>query len=132
MGFQEAVRSVLRQYAVFVGRASRSEYWWFVLFNVLTTAVAAVLDLMLFGGEGSFLGGSPLETLWSLILLLPNLAVTVRRLHDTGRVGWWLLIGLVPVIGWIVLLFWMVQRGDAGPNAYGPDPLGYAGAAPAV
>ncbi len=129
MGFSDAIRSVFRQYAVFVGRACRAEYWWFWLFSVIVTAVAMVLDTAIFGG-GTGMGGSPIELLWNLFTLLPVLAVTVRRLHDVNRAGWWILIGLVPVVGWIVLLFWMVRRGDAGPNRFGTDPLAYGGAAP--
>jgi uncharacterized membrane protein YhaH (DUF805 family) len=129
MGFQDAVRSVFRQYAIFAGRACRSEYWWFWLFNVVVTIVALILDRAIFGGDPG-ISGSPLEMIWNLVTLLPGLAVTVRRLHDVGRAGWWILLGIVPLVGWIVLLIWAVRRGDSGPNAYGPDPLGSLAAAP--
>ena len=119
MSFQDAVRICLTQkYVDFSGRARRSEYWWYALFSAIVQAVVNALDR----GLGSqILGG-----LVSLALLLPSLAVAVRRLHDTGRSGWWLLLGLIPIIGWIVLLVFYVQDSQ-GPNAYGPSPKAYSG-----
>ena len=119
MSLMEAVRSVFGHYAVFGGRARRSEYWKFTLFNIVVLSV-----LYLIGGAG---GGdsSPLMAipgLYSLIALLPVLAVAVRRLHDTGRSGWSLFIALIPVVGAILLLVWFCRDGDAGDNAYGPNP----------
>jgi uncharacterized membrane protein YhaH (DUF805 family) len=70
------------------------------------------------------IGGSLLSSLGSLALFLPTLAVAVRRLHDTDRTGWWILIGLIPLIGWIIYLVFMCQRGTEGPNRFGEDPLG--------
>ena len=124
MGFIEAVRSALGKYVTFSGRARRAEYWWFALFNVLTSIVATILDVIAFGPDmidGRVSG--PISLLASLALLLPGLAVWFRRLHDVGRSGWWGLLVLVPIIGWIVLFYWSVRRGDVGPNAYGPDPI---------
>jgi uncharacterized membrane protein YhaH (DUF805 family) len=116
MGFVEASRSGLRNYATFSGRAPRSEYWWFYLFYLLVSLVAAMLDGMT-GGVGL------LNAAVALGLLLPVLAVSVRRLHDVDRSGWWYLIILIPLIGIIVLLVWFVTRGTSGPNRFGPDPL---------
>lgn len=118
MNFPEAVRGALSRYATFAGRARRSEFWFFYLFLMLMQLGAGILDAALFGLDGV----APIGGIVTLGLFLPMLAVSVRRLHDDGRSGWWLLIGLVPLIGWIVLIFWYVQRGQDGPNRFGPDP----------
>lgn len=129
MDFQTAVRTCFSRYATFSGRAPRSEFWWFFLFSVLSNTVVGILDSILFGhwfvGHGYMMGegASPLSALWSLVLLLPSLAVGARRLHDTGRSGWWLLLSLIPLIGMLVLLWWFTQAGDVDDNEYGPDPL---------
>ena len=121
MSFADAVRSALTRYAQFSGRARRSEYWYFGLAVFLASVVAAVLDQLI--------GAPVLALLVFLATLLPSLSVAVRRLHDTGRSGWWLLIGLVPLVGGIVLLVFCVQDSSPQPNAYGPSPkqAGYAG-----
>lgn len=106
--------AVLKKYVDFSGRARRKEYWFFFLFNFIIAIVLGIIDAML--GLG-FLG-----FIYMLAVLLPALAVTIRRLHDTDRSGWWILIALVPVIG-IVLLVFMVLPGTSGDNQYGPDPL---------
>jgi len=109
--------AVLRKYAVFAGRARRKEYWMYTLIYVLIAVVLGFLDAML-GGAGL------LGTLLAIALFLPSLAVTVRRLHDSGRSGWWVLIAFVPIVGVIVLLVFMCLAGTPGRNAYGEDPLG--------
>ncbi len=128
MSFTAAIRSVLARYAGFTGRARRSEYWWWVLFTVLVGLAAALLD----GVLGTTLGpdntpawrGSTgiIGIIANLALLLPTLAVAVRRLHDTGRSGWWLLIGLVPIVGGIVLLVFFVLDSKPGANRFGANP----------
>lgn len=105
---------VWKKYAVFTGRARRKEYWMFALFNLIITLILAVID--------GLTGSSPLAGLYMLAIVLPALAVGVRRLHDTGRSGWWLLVAFVPIIGSIVLLFLMVQDSHPGENQYGPNP----------
>jgi uncharacterized membrane protein YhaH (DUF805 family) len=111
---------VLKKYAVFQGRARRMEYWMFTLFNVLITIALMIIGAILgISGDG---GSNLLSTLYSLAVLLPGLAVSVRRLHDTDRSGWWLLIGLIPLIGAIVLLIFMVQDSQPNENQYGPNP----------
>ncbi|WNV76823.1 DUF805 domain-containing protein [Geodermatophilus sp. DSM 44513] len=114
MSFGDAVRSVLTQYVGFSGRARRSEYWWFFLFSVLVSlaaaAVDAVLDTTVFG------------LVVALALFLPSLAVSVRRLHDIGRTGWWVLLGLVPLVGTIVLIVFACLDSEPGPNRFGPAP----------
>ena len=133
MTFTEAVRSVLSKYATFSGRAPRSEYWWWVLFYFLLILAVGIIDgaviAPMLGFEAfSEDGGQPLTLLVSLAVLLPGLAVGARRLHDIDRTAWWLLLWLVPVIGFIVLIYWFIQRGTDGPNRFGagfiPPPAG--------
>ena len=170
MGFAAAVRSCLRQYAGFQGRAARSEYWWFTLALFLAGLIAALIDSRVFGvtatggidtvlppepgairaGAWASVGQGPVASLLGILTFLPALAVAVRRLHDTERSGWLLLLPFaiafggplvalvfVPLFGglaaglWVLVflaalllpLWWFVQPGTPGPNAYGPDPL---------
>ena len=117
MSFADAVRkALLENYANFQGRATRPEFWWFMLAILLATLVAAVIDDELIGR------GSVLETLVGLGTIIPSLAVGVRRLHDTDRTGWWQLLHLVPLIGLIVLIVWWVTPGEPGPNRFGAPP----------
>ena len=106
---------VLRKYAVFNGRSRRKEYWYFALFNYIITIVLLTIDAE--AGMGLFLSG-----IYTLAVLIPGMAVTVRRLHDTDRSGWWLLIALIPLIGAIVLLVFMVQDSKPGKNQYASNP----------
>lgn len=120
--------AVLKKYAAFSGRARRSEFWYFTLFNVLITIVLAIVDF-----ETTRIGA--LTALYGLAVLIPGLAVEVRRLHDTNRSGWWLFIAFVPLVGAILLLVFFVQDSQTGENRYGPNPkaeaptLGSAGVA---
>ena len=122
MSFGQAVSTVFSKYATFSGRARRSEYWWWYLFVTIVFIVASVIDRAagLTYGDATYAGGW-LSSIAGLALLLPNLAVGVRRLHDTGRTGWWLLIGLVPFIGVIVLLYFFIIDSE-NDNQYGPYP----------
>lgn len=114
MTFVEAVRTCFRKYVDFTGRASRPEYWWFVLSYVLAYVAALIIDAAI---------GTPFFALVvALGYLLPMLAAGVRRLHDTGRSGWWLLISLVPIVGGIILIVLLALEGERGPNRYGPPP----------
>jgi uncharacterized membrane protein YhaH (DUF805 family) len=114
MNFQDAVRTCLTKYVVSAGRAGRAEFWYFFLFNVIVSVVMGIID--------AIIGTQILGGLVSLALLLPNIMVGIRRLHDTNRSGWWMLIGLIPVVGWIILIVFFVQPGDSGPNQHGPAP----------
>lgn len=117
--------AVWKKYAVFAGRARRKEYWHFWLFNILITLVLAIITTVMgFVSRGTSLGliGSCLLCLYGLAVLIPGLAVSVRRLHDTGKSGWWLLIGLVPFVGGIVLLVFMVLDSQRDANQYGLNP----------
>ncbi|MDR1730452.1 MAG: DUF805 domain-containing protein [Prevotellaceae bacterium] len=107
---------VLRQYADFEGRARRKEFWMFTLFYCIFNVVAGIIDGLLGFRVGIF-GG-----ILALGLLIPSLAVSVRRLHDIGKSGWWLFLLLIPVIGWIIIFVWDCQDSQPGENQYGPNP----------
>jgi uncharacterized membrane protein YhaH (DUF805 family) len=117
--------AVLKNYVGFSGRARRTEYWMYTLFNFIIAMVLFVLDVAT--KTGFF---AALIVLYELAVLLPTLAVLVRRLHDIGQSGWWILISLVPFIGSIVLLVFTVLPGNQGPNKYGDDPKGTPMATP--
>lgn len=117
MNFQDAVRTCLNKYATFSGRARRPEYWWFALFTWLATLVAGLLDQMLLGPDMGIFG-----FIVGVGLFLPILAAGARRLHDSDRTAWWLLIGLIPIIGFLVLIFFFVQPSTQGENRFGPEP----------
>lgn len=112
---------VLKQYADFSGRARRKEYWMFVLFNMIFAIVAAILDNVLgIAMEGT--GYGPLYGIYALAVLIPGLAVAVRRLHDVGKSGWMILIALIPLVGAIWLLVLLVTDSNPGKNQYGQNP----------
>jgi uncharacterized membrane protein YhaH (DUF805 family) len=148
MGFGEAVRTCLRKYVDFNDRARRAEYWWFVLFAILVGVAAGILDRLIAGDVAMRQG--PISVITSLALLLPSLAVSVRRLHDIDRTGWWIVIFYVVVVALafiaiaaaftgnastalvillaigalsVWLIVWFASRGTNGPNRFGPDPL---------
>lgn len=110
-----------RNYSDFAGRARRSEYWYFLLGNLIVATVLTVVDFLL---AGSLLGSATrlLDLLYSLAVLVPGIAVTIRRLHDTGRPGIWILIGLLPLVGAVVLLVFMLEDSQPGSNRYGASP----------
>jgi uncharacterized membrane protein YhaH (DUF805 family) len=118
MGFGQAIASGFANYVNFSGRATRPAYWYFVLFLVIVGIVTALIDVLVLGATEIGLTNA----IFSLATLLPSLAVTIRRLHDTGRTGWWIFLAFVPLIGIILLIVWWCQRGEPGPNAYGPAP----------
>ena len=113
--------AALEKYAVFGGRSRRREYWYFVLFSSIITVLLFVVD----GAIGTFdssLGLGLLSGIFSLAILVPTITVSVRKLHDIDRTGWWFLISLVPLIGSIVLFVFAVQDGTPETNRYGPSP----------
>ena len=123
----------LKRYAEFAGRSRRKEFWMFFLLVIIASIVASTLDRLLGLGSTNTLvspsGGimttrsnGPISILVSLGLLVPNIAVAIRRLHDTDRSGWWLLLSFVPILGWIALLIFYCQEGTRGPNQFGADP----------
>jgi uncharacterized membrane protein YhaH (DUF805 family) len=115
MNFGQAVSSGFSNYVNFSGRAARSEYWYWVLFVIIGCIVTVIID--------NIIGFPVTDPLFSLAILLPGLAVSVRRLHDRDKSGWFLLLGFIPLIGPIILLVWFCQPGSDGPNRFGPDPL---------
>ncbi len=140
MSFMDSIKTCFGKYATFAGRASRSEFWWFMLFLLVSTVVLSFVDTVVFGPRDvmtmattdSFEQGmsfnfswnpQPITAVFMLVTLLPNISVMVRRLHDTGRSGGWWFIGLIPMIGLIVLIIFTASKGTDGDNAYGPDPL---------
>jgi uncharacterized membrane protein YhaH (DUF805 family) len=118
MDFMTAVKSGFRNYAIFTGRASRSEFWFWILFVFLVTSAGSIVDAAIFQSSSPGL----FAPLISLGLLLPDIAVSVRRLHDTDRSGLWLLIWFT-LIGIIVLIVWFCRKGTPGANRFGPNPL---------
>lgn len=120
MDFGQAIASGFQGYVRFSGRSSRSELWFWVLFTITVSAIAAVLDAFLFPGSVKV---GLIRAIWSLAILLPCIAVSVRRLHDIEKSGWWYLLWLIPIIGWIILIVWACRKGDEGQNRFGNDPL---------
>ena len=111
LSFVDAIKICFNKYATFQGRASRAEYWWFFLFTFIVSAVTGFISEWL-----SYAA--------SIALLLPGIAVAVRRLHDTGRAGGWYFLNLVPLVGSIILIIWFLQEGERRPNRFGQNPYG--------
>ncbi len=112
---------VLKRYNVFYGRSGRKEFWLFVLINFIIAIILSIIDSII-GKVGPFGMFGVLGTLYSLFVLVPGLALSVRRLHDTGKSGWLLLLGFIPVIGFLILLYFYIQEGTPDSNEYGPNP----------
>ncbi|MDE5205353.1 DUF805 domain-containing protein [Citrobacter sp. ANG330] len=108
--------SVIKNYTGFSGRARRKEYWMFVLINMIICAVLNVIQSVI-GMETPYI-----SIIYSLGVLLPSIAVAIRRLHDTDRSGWWVLLSLIPIIGTVVIIIFLCQNGTAGANRFGADP----------
>ena len=151
MGFGEAIQTCLKKFGKFSGRASRSEFWWFYLFVTLLAVAATIVDVLVLGTNFGERG--VVRRVASFATLVPTLAATSRRLHDTNRRGWWMLLpllALVPLFLFLLpvglerryftnliavlagfftiglLLYWLIKRGTQGANRFGPDPLGTA------
>jgi uncharacterized membrane protein YhaH (DUF805 family) len=129
MTFTQAIKAGFRNYVNFSSRASRSEYWYFVLFMVLVYLVMFMLDRVLDTDSDSMpaliltLAVAVVFIVVALGLILPSISIAVRRLHDLNRSGWWYLLNLIPLVGPIILLVWFCMRGTVGRNRFGPDPL---------
>lgn len=107
------VKSVItKNYVNFQGRATRPEFWYFFLFNFVVSFILGLLGRV----------GTTLSSVWSLAILLPQLGLGVRRLHDIGKSGWLMLLSLIPIVGWIILIVWWAKEGDPNENQYGPVP----------
>jgi uncharacterized membrane protein YhaH (DUF805 family) len=112
---------VILNYTNFNGRARRQEYWYFTLVNVLVNLVMGIIDRVI-GSVMQMDNFGFFGVIYALFIMIPSIAVTVRRLHDSGRVGWWALIAFVPVIGILVLLYFLIQDSEEGSNQYGVSP----------
>ncbi len=122
MNFADAIKSGFSNYVNFSGRACRSEYWYWVLFVIIGEIVTRIIDYGI---------GYPITYfLFSLAVIIPGIAIGVRRLHDLDRTGWWLFLGLIPLVGAIILIVWFCTQGTQGANRFGQDPL--AGATPPI
>lgn len=118
MGFGDAIKTCFSKYVTISGRAARSEYWWFYLFTMIVGTIPTQIGIALESVAIMIIG-----LILSLALIIPGFCVSVRRMHDKDKSGWWLLIGLVPIIGVILIIYWFVTRGTEGDNQFGPDPL---------
>lgn len=116
--FADVIKTVFNRYLQFSGRARRSEYWYWMLFIIVVSVVLSVVDGIVFGFDPSDL--AIVGPLFSLATFLPSLGVAFRRMHDTGRSAWWLLIALIPLVGTIILIVWFAKRGDEHDNQFGP------------
>ncbi len=112
--------SVIKKYVTFEGRARRKEYWIFFLFNLIFSIAASILDRLFHTMSAQ--GTGLISSLYSLFVLLPGIAVAIRRLHDISKSGWYILIGLIPIIGWIWCIILLATDSDPGANKYGPNP----------
>ncbi len=112
---------VILNYTNFIGRARRQEYWYFTLVNVLINLVMGIIDRVI-GSVMQMENFGFFGVIYALFIMIPSIAVTVRRLHDSGRTGWWALIAFVPIIGILVLLYFLIQDSEEGSNQYGANP----------
>ena len=116
MDFVTAVKTCFEKYFTFSGRARRSEYWWFILFTLVIGFIVGFI-------EGLAKTGSILTIALNLALIIPSLALACRRLHDIGKSGWWQLIVIIPIIGWIIVIYWYTRPSHEGENQYGENPI---------
>jgi uncharacterized membrane protein YhaH (DUF805 family) len=131
MNFRQAIAACISKYIVFEGRACRSEYWYFYLFFSIVGLFVIILDQVFFSDyETSPFRPPPFYTLFALTVILPWLAVAVRRLHDINKSGWWLLLYFVPIVGAFIVFFWSIKAGDRASNRFGADPLAAAATQP--
>ncbi len=117
MDLQTSIKTCFKKYAIFSGRASRSEFWWFFLFGILGGIIAAIIDVMIFGYSIEVTG--PIGWIFTIVIFLPSLAVGARRLHDTDKTGWWQLLWIT-IIGGIIVIIWQATMGEKKKNRYGP------------
>lgn len=122
MSFTDAIKKVFNNYANFSGRARRSEYWYWTLFNILVSAflgsTSGIISAVAVGGVPEYVS-TGLSGVWAIATLIPSLAVCVRRLHDIGKSGWSYLVALIPLVGWIIVVVWFLKDSQKGANQYG-------------
>lgn len=119
MGLQDAVKSFISRYTDFKGRSARSEFWWVVLAIFIANIIIGLMTALV----GDTLGGI-LSLLFTLAIIIPYIALGIRRFHDLDKSGWWFLTLLIPLVNLVIILIFFTQKGTAGSNQYGPDPLG--------
>lgn len=129
----DALKAAFQNFATFSGRTNRAGFWWYVLAYVIVAIILSYVDSAVFGSGSAEMSAEDgfamsynagvLGSLWMLANLIPGISIGARRLHDINRSGWWQLLGLIPLLGWIALLYFYVQKGTAGDNRFGPDPL---------
>lgn len=124
MDFNYFLYPIKNQYADFSGRTSRKQYWMFALFSFLISLGLSIVENVM-GLKASAASTGILSSIYSLVIFLPSLGLAVRRLHDLNKSGWWLLMLFVPIVGWIVLLVFMLTMGDQAENQYGKQPQPY-------
>lgn len=133
MNFKSAIQRAFQRYFDFNQRAGRAEFWYFVAFMLIAGSIISIIEGQLFPQSEAPAAGlsmsvgfdssnGPVSAIFSILVLIPWLSVTVRRLHDTSKTGWWVLFGFVPLIGWITMLVFLIKEGDNGDNKYGPSP----------
>ena len=120
MGFIEAIKICFNKYVDFKGRARRSEYWFFYLFTIISSLVLGFMEGLI--GIFPNTDQAVLANIFSLLVIIPSIAVGVRRLHDTNHSGWWYLLIIIPIIGWIIILIWLCKNSDEGDNRFGSNP----------
>ncbi|TDD55718.1 DUF805 domain-containing protein [Kribbella antibiotica] len=116
---------ITKQYAQFSGRARRKEFWMFILFSFVISVILGILDSILgldFETSNKLKAGGVLQYIFALAVLVPTIAISVRRFHDRDKGGWWVLIYLIPCVGWIWFIVWAALEGTVGDNRFGPDP----------
>ena len=128
-----ALKAAFQNYVNFKDRTSRGGFWWYVLAYLIAAIILSFVDSALFGGGSAEISASdgvavsyssgPLVSLWMLVNIIPSIAISARRMHDTNRTGWLQLLGLIPLLGWIFLIYVYVQKGNVGENRFGADPL---------
>mgnify|MGYP001378939250 CR=1 FL=1 len=121
VSFPDAIQLGFQRYFDFRGRSTRAEYWWWALFTILITVILYAADVLI-GTWSVDMDAGLFSTIFELVILIPSIAVGVRRLHDINRTGWWTLLWLVPVVGWIVVIIWAIKPGDEGENSHGLPP----------
>lgn len=128
-----ALKAAFQNYVNFKDRTSRGGFWWYVLAYLIVAIILGFVDSALFGGGSAEISAGdgvavnyssgPLVSLWMLVNIIPSIAISARRMHDTNRTGWLQLLGLIPLLGWIFLIYVYVQKGNVGENRFGADPL---------
>ena len=123
MSFLESIQSAYINYFAYKARSSRSEYWWYVLYYTIVSIILSVFDWIITFLSPSTFAFSIFYNLFIIFNIIPGIMLQIRRFHDLNRRGWWVLLNLIPIFGWIIVLIWLCRKGNVGPNRFGEDPL---------